>query len=139
LVEDELFAAEGAAVILADVTDAPGKALARAIVRRRGRAACIYLDVKKAAHWTCAVKVARRGFGGIRVLVNNAGVVSRTPVAAVTDRAWARVIAINLTGPMIGTRAAPPLMRNSGGGSIVDISSTAALMGHPGVGYAASK
>ena len=139
LVEAELFAAEGAAVILADITDAPGKALARAIVRRGGRAAYIHLDVTKPGHWTRAVKLAQREFGGINVLVNNAGVVSRTPVADVTDREWARVIAINLTGPMIGTRAVLPLMRDSGGGSIVNISSTAALVGHPGVCYAASK
>lgn len=66
------------------------------------------------------------------MLVNNAGVVSRTPIADVTDREWARVLAINLTGPMIGTRAVLPLMRDSGGGSIVNIASTAALVGHPG-------
>ncbi|MBM3340568.1 MAG: glucose 1-dehydrogenase [Betaproteobacteria bacterium] len=139
LAEAELFAAEGAAVILADVIDAPGKALARKIVERGGRAAYLHLDVTKAAHWTRAVKLARREFGGLQVLVNNAGIVSRTPVAEVTDREWARVIAINLTGPMIGTRAVLPLMRDSGGGSIVNISSTAALVGHPGVAYAASK
>ena len=139
LVEAELFAAEGAVVILADVSDGPGKALARTIIKRGGRAAYIHLDVTKTSHWTRAVKFAQREFGGIHVLVNNAGVVSRTPVADVTDREWARVLAINLTGPMIGTRAVLPLMRDSGGGSIVNISSTAALVGHPGVCYAASK
>lgn len=139
LVEATLFAAEGAAVILADVTDAPAKALARKIVARGGRAAYIKLDVTKPAHWTRAVKLAQREFGGLHVLVNNAGVISRTPIAEVTDREWARVLAINLTGPMIGTRAVLPLMRDSGGGSIVNISSTAALVGHPGVCYAASK
>ena len=126
LVEAELFAAEGAVVILADVSDKPGKALARTIVKRGGRAAYINLDVTKTAHWTRAVKFAQREFGGIHVLVNNAGVVSRTPVADVTDREWALVLAINLTGPMIGTRAVLPLMRDSGGGSIVNISSTVA-------------
>lgn len=139
MVEAELFSAEGAAVVLADVADAPGKALAKKIVGRGGRAAYIHLDVTQPLHWTRAVKLARREFGGLHILVNNAGVVSRTPVADVTDREWARVIAINLTGPMIGTRAVLPLMRDSGGGSIVNISSTAALVGHPGVAYAASK
>lgn len=139
LVEAELFAAEGAAVILADVADAPAKALTSKILMRGGRAAYLNLDVTKTAHWARAVKLAQREFGGLHVLVNNAGMVSRTPVADVTDAEWARVLAVNLTGPMIGTRAALPLMRDSGGGSIVNISSTAALVGHPGVCYAASK
>lgn len=139
LVEADLFAAEGAAVILADVSDGPGKALAAKIVKRGGRAAYVNLDVTKPAHWARAVRLAQREYGGLHVLVNNAGVVSRTPIAEVTDREWARVLAINLTGPMIGTRAVLPLMRDSGGGSIVNISSTAALVGHPGVSYAASK
>ncbi len=139
LVETELFADEGAAVILADVSDGPGKALASKIVKRGGRALYVNLDVTRPAHWSRAVRLAQREFGGLHVLVNNAGVVSRTPAAEVTDREWARVLAINLTGPMIGTRAVLPLLRDSGGGSIVNISSTAALVGHPGVCYAASK
>ena len=113
LVEAELFADEGAAVILADVADTPAKALARRIVMRGGRAAYLKLDVTKTAHWTRAVNLARREFGALHVLVNNAGMISRTPVAEVTDAEWARVLAVNLTGPMIGTRAVLPLMRDS--------------------------
>ena len=71
--------------------------------------------------------------------MNNAGVVSRTSVRTIPMTEWERVLAINLTGPMLGIQAAAPLMRDSGGGSIVNISSTAGLLGHPGVAYAASK
>jgi 3alpha(or 20beta)-hydroxysteroid dehydrogenase len=73
------------------------------------------------------------------VLVNNAGIVSRTSIRTLSMREWNRVIEINLTGPMLGIQAVAQLMRDSGGGSIVNISSTAALLGHPGVAYAASK
>jgi 3alpha(or 20beta)-hydroxysteroid dehydrogenase len=139
LVEAELFAREGAAVVLADVVDAPGRAAAKAIVAAGGRAIYVHLDVSRGAQWTRAIAATKRAFGALHVLVHNAGVVSRSPVAEITDREWARVLAINLTGPLLGTRAALPLLRASGGGSIVNISSTAALVGHPGVAYSASK
>jgi len=73
------------------------------------------------------------------VLVNNAGVVSRTSIRTLPLSEWQRVIDINLTGPMLGIQAAAPLMRDSGGGAVVNISSTAGLLGHPGAAYAASK
>jgi 3alpha(or 20beta)-hydroxysteroid dehydrogenase len=134
-----LFAREGAAVVLADVDVGPGASLAATIVRDGGRALALPLDVTSAAAWTRVVDRVRRDFGALHVLVNNAGVGSRTGIMETGPGDWARVLAINLTGPLLGMRAAAPLMRDSGGGSIVNISSTAGLVGHSGVAYVGSK
>jgi 3alpha(or 20beta)-hydroxysteroid dehydrogenase len=138
-VQAQLFAAEGAAVVLTDVEPAPGKAAAAAIRKAGGAAAFLELDVTAAASWQQAMRKLRRAHGRLDVLVNNAGVVSRTSVRTIAADEWQRVLDINLTGPMLGIQAVAPLMRDGGGGAIVNISSTAGLLGHPGVAYAASK
>jgi len=138
-VQGRMFAEQGAAVVLADVVEAGGKAQAAQIKKSGGQAMFVKLDVTSAASWENAIKRTRRAYGGLHVLVNNAGVVSRTSIKTVSMKEWRRVIDINLLGPMLGTQIAAPLMRDSGGGAIVNISSTAGLIGHPGVGYAASK
>jgi 3alpha(or 20beta)-hydroxysteroid dehydrogenase len=120
-VQAAMFAEQGAAVVLTDVVQATGRSAA-AELRERG-----------------FVRRVRREHGRLDVLVNNAGIVSRTSIRTLSMREWNRVIEINLTGPMLGIQAVAQLMRDSGGGSIVNISSTAALLGHPGVAYAASK
>lgn len=138
-VQARMFAREGAAVVLTDVVAAAGKAVA-AELRDAGRDVRFMAhDVTDAASWDKVVRAVRRAHGKLHVLVNNAGVVSRTGLDAITMQEWDRVIAINLTGPMLGCKAAAPLIRDSGGGAIVNISSTAGLLGHPGVAYAASK
>lgn len=87
----------------------------------------------------------RRGFrdghvGSLHVLVNNAGVSLRGVDLAHTSRAdWDRVLAVNLTGPFLGIKAAAPVIRDSGGGSIVNIGSTAGINGHFAAAYSASK
>src|SRR5688572_12655780 len=138
-VQARLFAEQGAAVVLTDVSAAPGKAAAAAIRKSGGVAAFLELDVVAAESWQRAMRRVQRAHGRLDVLVNNAGVVSRTSVRTIALEEWQRVIEINLTGPMLGIQAAAPLMRDSGGGSIVNISSTAGLIGHPGVAYAGSK
>ncbi|MPZ41976.1 MAG: SDR family oxidoreductase [Betaproteobacteria bacterium] len=138
-VQARLFAEQGAAVVLTDVVPAPGKAAAAAIRKAGGAATFLALDVVAATSWQQAMRKVRRAHGRLDVLVNNAGVVSRTSVRTIPAHEWQRVIDINLTGPMLGIQAAAPLMRDCGGGSIVNISSTAGLLGHPGVAYAASK
>jgi 3alpha(or 20beta)-hydroxysteroid dehydrogenase len=135
----ELFASEGARVVLADVIDAPGKAVAAKISRQGGAAMHVRLDVTDFGQWTRALARVRRGFGALHILVNNAGVVSRTGIMDVPMRDWQRTLDINLTGPLLGMRAAAPLIRESGGGAIVNISSTAAIAGHWGAAYVASK
>lgn len=138
-VQARMFAEQGAAVVLTDVVEGAGKAAAAELRKAGFDARFAAHDVTSPASWTKVVNSIRRAHGKLHVLVNNAGVVSRTSFKTISLREWERVLAINLTGPMIGTQAVAPLMRDSGGGSIVNISSTAGLLGHPGVAYAASK
>jgi len=137
--EAELFASEGARVVLTDVIDGPSKAVAAKINRQGGAATHLKLDVTDFGQWTRAIARVRRGFGALHILVNNAGVVSRSGIMDVPMRDWQRTLDINLTGPLLGMRAAAPLIRDSGGGAIVNISSTAAIAGHWGAAYVASK
>lgn len=135
----KMFALEGAAVVVADVSADRGEAVAAAIRHGGGQAGFVRLDVTSAASWSLLMERIKREFGSLHVLVNNAGIVSRTGVSTIFLEEWQRVIDVNLTGPMLGIQALAPLIRESGGGSIVNISSTAGLIGHPGVAYSASK
>jgi 3alpha(or 20beta)-hydroxysteroid dehydrogenase len=92
-------------------------------------------DVASEAHW--AAVVSSLGGRPVHGLVNNAGITLRDRVGAVARADWDRVLAVNLTGPMLGIQALLPLMPP--GGSIVNIGSTAALVGHYPVAYTASK
>ena len=139
IADGRLFAAEGAAVVLADINVAPARALAAEIVAQGGRAMAMRLDVTDEAAWARCARDIRRKMGGLHVLVNNAGVVSRVGIMDIGRKDWQQVMDVNLTGPLIGMRAMAPLMRDSGGGAIVNISSTAGLVGHSGVAYVASK
>ena len=138
-VQGRMLAEQGATVVLGDVADVPGRAAAKAIRDAGGSAEYVRLDVTSAADWQRVVRGIRRKHGALHILINNAGIVSRTSVHSIALKEWQRVIDINLTGPMLGIQAAAPLMRDSGGGAVVNISSTAGLIGHPGVAYAASK
>ncbi len=135
----KLFAQEGAAVVLADVVPEPGRSVAAELRKQGGRALYVPLDVTRASAWERAVERIRREFGALHVLVNNAGVVSRTGIMATPLAEWRKVLDINLTGALLGMRSAAPLIRDSGGGSIVNISSTSGLVGHHGVAYVGSK
>lgn len=138
-VQARMFAEQGAAVVLTDVVQKAGKAAAAELSRTGADVRFIAHDVTDPASWAKVVRTIKRVHGRLHVLVNNAGVVSRTSFLGISMDEWQRVLAINLTGPMIGSQAVAPLMRDSGGGSIVNICSTAGLVGHPGVAYAASK
>ena len=138
-VQARMFAEQGATVLLADVVEAPGKAAAAAICKAGGKANFIRLNVSSGTQWERAIRRIRQLHGALHILVNNAGVVSRTSIHSLSIKEWRRVLDVNLTGPMLGIKAAAPLIRDSGGGAIVNISSTAGLIGHPGVAYAASK
>lgn len=139
LAQAGLFADEGATVVLADRSDGPGRDWVDRRRRAGGEALYLHFDVTRAAAWARAVERIRRSFGALHVLVNNAGVVSRIGIMAIDPADWHAVLATNLTGPLLGMRAAAPLIRDSGGGAIVNISSTAGLVGHSGVAYVASK
>ena len=135
--EARLFAQAGARVVVADVLDDEGRALVQSI----GAAADYrHLDVSREQDWADAVAFAKSALGGLHVLVNNAGVSLRGVDLASTTRAdWDRVLSVNLTGPFLGIKAAAPLIRDSGGGAIVNIGSTAGINGHFAAAYSASK
>lgn len=134
-----LFAREGSAVALVDIDVAAAEATATEIVRKGGRAIALTLDVAREAQWARVVARVQETFGALHVLVNNAGVGSRTGIMETSLADWTRVLDVNLVGPLLGMRATAPLIRDSGGGSIVNISSTAGLVGHSGVAYVGSK
>lgn len=138
-VQARMFAEEGAAVVVADLAAVRGEATAASLRSAGHRARFLALDVTSPSDWSQAMDRVKREWGALHVLVNNAGIVSRHGVRSVALEEWQRVIEINLTAPMLGIQAVAPLMRDGGGGSIVNISSTSGLIGHPGVAYAASK
>jgi 3alpha(or 20beta)-hydroxysteroid dehydrogenase len=128
---------EGARVLIGDVNDEAGQALAESIgdgVRY------IHLDVTDPDQWSAAVENAVSQFGSVDVLVNNAGIVNGNLIQDFELSAWQQIIDINLTGTFLGIRAVVPAMIAAGGGSIINVSSTEGLRGTPGVhGYVASK
>jgi len=138
--EARTFAGAGAQVVIADVLDAEGGALAQSIRAAGGLADYRRLDVANEQDWRDAAAFATAAFGSLHVLVNNAGVSLRGVDLAHTSRAdWDRVLAVNLTGPFLGIKAVAPVIRDSGGGSIVNIGSTAGINGHFAAAYSASK
>jgi len=135
--EARMFAAEGAQVVLADVRDTEGQAVAGEI----GAAArYTHMDVTREDDWTRAVAFAEAEFGGLDTLVNNAGVLSMAGVEDTTEKEWDQVIDVNQKGVWLGMKAAVPAMRRRGGGSIVNISSLYGLIGSgAATAYQASK
>ncbi len=139
--EAKLFAGEGAKVVFGDILDDLGQQVEAEIHEAGGEALYIHLDVTNAADWASAVEAAVSRYGRLDVLVNNAGITIRKNVEDTTEEDWDRIMAINAKGVFLGTKQAIPAMRESGGGSIVNISSTAGLVGSPysGASYAATK
>ena len=137
--EAELFVREGAAMVLTDVDAAAGEALARRIVGQGGEALFLRQDVADEGSWEEVVKAALARFGKLHILVNNAGTIARQGIVDTTVEAWNRTIAVNLTGAMLGMKHCAPVIRDSGGGAIVNISSTAGLTAHDDAAYTASK
>lgn len=137
--EAELFAREGAALVLSDVDEAAGAAVARRLAEAGGRVLFRRHDVSEETGWQALVAAAVTEFGGLHILVNNAGTIARQGILDTTLEAWQRTIAVNLTGPLLGMKHGAPAIRDSGGGAIVNISSTAGLTAHDDAAYAASK
>jgi 3alpha(or 20beta)-hydroxysteroid dehydrogenase len=134
-----LFVREGAAVVLTDIDAAAGQRLADDLTRQGGKAIFRAHDVADEAMWQAVVAAALAEFGGLHILVNNAGTIARQGIVDTTVVAWNRTIAVNLTGPLLGMKHCAPAIRDSGGGSIVNISSTAGLTAHDDAAYTASK
>ncbi|HMO73461.1 MAG TPA: SDR family NAD(P)-dependent oxidoreductase, partial [Paracoccaceae bacterium] len=135
------MAEEGAKVAIFDVLEAEGKALAEALEAEGHDVAFWPVDVADEAAVKSAIDAAAARFGGLHVLVNNAGISgSPSPTDQVTEAEWDRVQAVNVKGVFFGTKHAIPHMRAAGKGSIINLSSIAGLIGVGGIApYHASK
>jgi 3alpha(or 20beta)-hydroxysteroid dehydrogenase len=129
--------AEGAKVVLGDVLDDEGRAVADEL----GDAArYVHLDVTSPDDWTAAVETTVGEFGALNVLFNNAGIANGAAIQRFSLEKWQRIIDVNLTGPFLGIRAATDALIAAGGGSIINNSSIEGLRGTSWAhGYVASK
>jgi 3alpha(or 20beta)-hydroxysteroid dehydrogenase len=129
--------AEDARVVLGDILDDEGAALAKEI---GDNAAYVHLDVREKPQWQDAVAEAVQRFGSLNVLVNNAGIVNGNLLVDFELSEWQKIVDINLTGTFLGMQAATPAMIEAGGGSVINISSVEGMRGSPGLhGYTATK
>ena len=126
-----LFVSEGAQVVVSDLLDELGTAVAADL---GDSAAYVHLDVTQEEMWAAAVRFAQERFGKLDVLVNNAGLVVVGTIENLPLEDYHRSIAVNQTGTWLGMRAAAPALRAAGGGSIVNVSTTAAYAGNPSGG-----
>ena len=145
-VEARLFAREGARVVIGDLLEEAGKQVEADINAGGGECLFVRLDVTSEADWQGAVEAAVNRFGALHILVNNAGIGgtrgsdgATVALEELTESQWDRVLDVNAKGVFLGTKAAIPAMRQSGGGSIVNISSIAGLVGGQTTAYGASK
>ena len=139
--EVELFTKEGAKVIICDILDSEGKDVEFKVRAAGGEAVYAHLDVTRDDEWQHAVDLAESRYGSLDILVNNAGIARGGSIEETSEELWDEVLAVNAKGVFLGTRRAIPAMRRAGGGSIVNVSSIAGILGRklaPAV-YSASK
>ncbi|HET7559395.1 MAG TPA: glucose 1-dehydrogenase [Limnochordia bacterium] len=139
----QLFAAEGAELIVVDVNEQAGEATAALVRAAGGSAVFVKADVSQAADCERMVRVAEESYGALHVLFNNAGIMHPDDSDAVgtTEAIWERTLAINLKGVFLGCKYGIPALRRAGGGSVINTASFVALMGAatPQIAYTASK
>jgi 3alpha(or 20beta)-hydroxysteroid dehydrogenase len=134
--EARMFAAEGAALVLGDVLTDQVKDVAASLEQ----AEALTLDVTDERSWADAVELARQRFGRLDILVNNAGIAAYSPIVDASLEHFMSIVRINQLGPWLGMRATMPLIAESGGGAIVNISSIAGQVGNAGTSaYTSSK
>jgi NAD(P)-dependent dehydrogenase (short-subunit alcohol dehydrogenase family) len=135
-----LFAHAGASVVLMDINESGGEAIATEITEDGGRATFESGDVTSAADCQRVIERAVREFGGIHVLFNNAGIIRRASVVELGETDWDRVMAVNVKSMFLMSRQAIPIMAAAGGGSIINTASGWGLAGGPRAAvYCASK
>jgi NAD(P)-dependent dehydrogenase (short-subunit alcohol dehydrogenase family) len=137
----ELLAQEGATVVVTDIDELRGPEVVARITKVGGKAVFLEHDVTSEARWTEIVTEIERRFGQLDIMVSNAGIGIAVPSIvdmSLTD--WRKQTAINLDGVFLSVKHCLPLMRKSGGGSIIMMSSLAGLRGAAGLsGYSATK
>lgn len=132
-----LLVESGAKVLIADVIDDEGEALAAVL---GANAVYRHLDVTSESDWRDAIASAEAEFGSVNGLFNNAGILKFAGVAECDPADFRTVIDVNLTGVFLGIHAVVPALRRAGGGVIVNTSSTAGLQGYGGIAaYVTSK
>jgi NAD(P)-dependent dehydrogenase (short-subunit alcohol dehydrogenase family) len=132
--EAGLFVREGAQVVIGDVRDDLCKATADEINGKAGGkpVRAVHLDVTRAADWRTAVDACVREFGGLDVLVNNAGIFNMSGLEDTSEELWDSIVNINQKGVWLGMKECVAAMRKRGGGAIINISSVAGLTGSTG-------
>lgn len=136
-----MMAQEGAKIVFGDILDEEGRQVESEIRAAGGDATYVHLNVTSESDWQAAVEKAERMYGKLNVLVNNAGILIRSSIEETTEDDFDRIMAVNVKGVFLGVKLALPAMRRAGGGSIINISSTAGLVGSPGetAAYSATK
>ncbi|MCZ6460497.1 MAG: glucose 1-dehydrogenase [Gammaproteobacteria bacterium] len=136
----ERLAEEGAIVVISDIDDSLGEATANGIRDAGGRAEFLHHDVTDEVAWQSVVETIRTHHGGLHILVNNAGIGIGGSILDLSLADWRRQQAINLDGVFLGVKHCIPLMRDSGTGSIINMSSVAGLKGSANLSaYSATK
>lgn len=135
----KLFAAEGAAVCVADVNAQAGIKVVDEIIAAGGRAIFAPLNVTAADQWAAAVAAAEDNFGKLTTLCNIAGANYRVSFDEQTEEMWHTIMEVALTGSFLGIKTAVPAMRRAGNGSIVNIGSIATTRAGMNPGYSTSK
>ena len=137
----EIFAREGAKVVIADIEDEAGQALAEQMIAQNLEATYHHLNVTSESDWAVAVEAAEDKYGKLDTLVNNAGISGSAANDLDDTEVWNELMEINSTGPFFGIKYCAPAMLRAGAGAIVNISSISGIIGqgfiHPG--YNASK
>lgn len=123
------FAAEGATVVIADVQDDAGAKAAKEITAKGGRAVYKHLDVSSEADWEKVVAETVKEFGGLNILINNAGIGDNEPIEVTSKATWDRVVAITQTSVFLGHKAAAAALKASGNGAVVNVSSMFGIVG----------
>jgi NAD(P)-dependent dehydrogenase (short-subunit alcohol dehydrogenase family) len=134
------LAREGAKLVVTDLDDAGGEAVAEKIIGAGGEAIFLHQDVSLEESWPGVIEAAERRFGRLNVMVANAGIGIMCKAIEMSLADWRRQTAINLDGVFLSVKYAVPAMRRAGGGSIIIMSSVAGLRGSAGLaGYCATK
>jgi 3(or 17)beta-hydroxysteroid dehydrogenase len=136
----QVLAKEGAKVVITDINEAAGAALAAEIQGAGGQALFVRQDVAQEADWQAVIAATVQAFGRLDILVNNAGIGTSVNIEEETLAGWRHLMSINLDAVFLGTQYAIKTMKGSGGGSIINISSIEGLVGDPSIAaYNASK
>jgi len=138
--EARLFAGEGAKVVIGDTLVEEGRQTEAQINESGGECLFLRLDVTSETDWQEAIAATVARFGKLDVLVNNAGIYRTERVEETSGELWDQVLEVNAKGVFLGTKCAIPEMKKAGGGSIINISSVAGLVGNTmSAAYTASK